>query len=69
MHNIKDYSKINREKNIDRRGQRHIVNVWHLSDPPSFSLPTTFKGKNSKKFGHVKRVYMTVHDWTTIMQA
>jgi hypothetical protein len=43
IHKIKDDSKINREKNIDRRGQRHIVNVWHLSDPPSFSLPTTFK--------------------------
>jgi hypothetical protein len=28
---------------INPRGQRHIVNVWHLSDPPSFSLPTTFK--------------------------
>ncbi len=37
---IKDNSKIKREKNIDRRCQRHIVNVWHLSDPPSFSLPT-----------------------------
>jgi hypothetical protein len=36
IHKIKDDSKINREKNIDRRGQRHIVNVWHLSDPPSF---------------------------------
>ena len=44
IHKIKDDSKINREKNIDRRGQRHIVNVWHLSEPPSFSLPTTFKG-------------------------
>ncbi len=42
IHKIKDDSKINREKNIDRRGQRHIVNVWHLSDPPSFSFPTTF---------------------------
>jgi hypothetical protein len=38
----KTTAKINREKNIDRRSQRHIVNVWHLSDPPSFSLPTTF---------------------------
>ncbi len=28
IHKIKDDSKINREKNIDRRGQRHIVNVW-----------------------------------------
>jgi hypothetical protein len=35
---VKDDSKINREQNIDRRGQRHIVNVWHLSDPPSFSF-------------------------------
>ncbi len=43
IHKIKDDSKIKREKNIDRRGQRHIVNFWHLSDPPSFSLPTTFK--------------------------
>jgi hypothetical protein len=40
---IKDDSKIKREKNINRRGQRHVVNVWHLSDPLSFSLPTTFK--------------------------
>jgi len=44
IHKIKDDSKINREYNIDRRSQRHIVNVWHLSEPPSFSLPTTFKG-------------------------
>jgi hypothetical protein len=43
IHKIKDDIKIKREKNINRRGQRHIVNVWHLSDPPSFSLPTTFK--------------------------
>ncbi len=43
IHKIKDDSKMNREKNIDRRCQRHIVNVWHLSDPPSFSSPTTFK--------------------------
>ncbi len=43
IHKIKDDSKINREKNIDRRVQRHIVNVWHPPDPPSFSLPTTFK--------------------------
>jgi hypothetical protein len=45
IHKIKDDSKIKREKNIDRRGQRHIVNFWHLSDPPSFSLPTSFKIK------------------------
>ncbi len=41
IHKIKDDSKIKREKNIHRRGQRHIVNVWHLSDPPFFL--TTFK--------------------------
>ncbi len=40
-------AKFFRGKNIDRRGQRHIVNVWHLSDPPSFSLPTTFKREHS----------------------
>jgi len=41
---IKDDSKINRETNIDRRGQRHIVNVWQLSDHPLLSryrLPLT----------------------------
>ncbi len=43
IHKIKDDSKIKREKNINRHGQRHIVNVWHLSDPPYFSLLTTFK--------------------------
>jgi hypothetical protein len=44
INKIKDDIKIKREKNTNRRGQRHIVNVWHLSDPPSFSLLTTFKG-------------------------
>ncbi len=45
---IKDDIKIKREKNINRRGQRNIVNVWHLSVPPFFSLSTTFKRfKNS----------------------
>ncbi len=54
IHKIKDDSKIKREKNIDRRGQRHIVNVWHLSDPPFFSLPTTFKRfKNSCSAMHM----------------
>ncbi len=48
IHKIKDDSKITREKNIDRRGQRHIVNFWHLSDPPSFSLPTTFNDLNTQ---------------------
>ncbi len=48
IHKIKDDSKIKREKNINRCGQRYIVNVCHLSDPPSFSLPTTFKRQFSK---------------------
>ncbi len=42
MHKIKDDSKINREKNIDRRGPRQSGIVWHIPDHPSFSLPTTF---------------------------
>jgi hypothetical protein len=38
---IKSKTTANGEKNIHRRGQRHTVN--HISEPPSFSLPTTFK--------------------------
>jgi hypothetical protein len=37
IHKIKDDSKIRREKNIDRRDQRHIMNVWHLPAPPPLS--------------------------------
>ncbi len=44
MHKIKDDSKIDSEKNIDRRGPSQIGTVWHILDPPTFSLPTTFKG-------------------------
>ncbi len=36
-HKIKDDSKINRAKNIDRRGPRQIGAVRHIPDPPSFS--------------------------------
>jgi hypothetical protein len=34
------------EKRTSIAGVRDIciVNFWHLPDPPSFSLPTTFKG-------------------------
>ncbi len=49
IHKIKGNNKIKREKNIDRRGQSHIGNVWHLPDPPSFSLPTTFKWFEKKE--------------------
>ncbi len=57
IHKIKDDSKIKREKNIDRRGQRHIVNFWHLSDPPSFSLLTTFKGIDRPFEGGVESIW------------
>ncbi len=50
IHKIEDDSKIKREKNINCLGQRHIVNVWHLSDPPSFLLTTTFKWCVSRIF-------------------
>ncbi len=43
IHKIKDYSKIDRKKNIDRSGPRQIGTDWHISDPPTFWLPTTFK--------------------------
>ncbi len=43
IHKIKDDGRINREKNIDRRGPRQIGTLWHIPYPPSFSLPTTFK--------------------------
>ena len=45
---IKDDSKIVREKNIDRRGPRQIETDWHIPDPPTFWLPTTFKFKKFK---------------------
>jgi hypothetical protein len=40
---IKDDSKIKRQTNLDRRGPSQIGTDWHISDPPTFSLPTTFK--------------------------
>ncbi len=33
---IKNNSKIDREKNIDRRGPRQIGTDWHIPDPPFF---------------------------------
>ncbi len=41
---IKDDGKIERETNLDRRGPSQIGTVGHIPDPPTFSLPTTFKG-------------------------
>ncbi len=43
IHKIKDDGKIERETNLDRRGPSQIGTVWHIPDPPTFSLPTTFK--------------------------
>ncbi len=43
IHKIKDDSKIKRQTNLDRRGPSLIGTDWHISDPPTFSLPTTFK--------------------------
>jgi hypothetical protein len=40
---IKDNSKIIRQTNLDRRGLRPIPIICHFLDPPSFSIPTTFK--------------------------
>ncbi len=43
MDKIKVDGKIERETNPDRRGPSQIGTVWHIPDPPTFSLPTTFK--------------------------
>jgi hypothetical protein len=43
---IKDDGKIERETNLDRRGPNQIGTVWHIPDPPTFSLPTTFNTDN-----------------------
>ncbi len=39
----KTTAKLVRQTNLDRRGLRPIPIICHLLDPPSFSLPTTFK--------------------------
>jgi hypothetical protein len=66
IHKIKDDSKIDREKNIDRRGLSQIGTVWHILDPPIFSLPTTFKGRDQwETRGQIfSRVY-----WTMLVNA
>ncbi len=46
IHNIKDDSKIKRQTNLHRCGPNQIGTDWHISDPPTFSLPTTFKCLN-----------------------
>ncbi len=44
IHKIKDISKFIMQTNLDRRGLRPIPIICHCLDPPSFSLPITFKG-------------------------
>jgi hypothetical protein len=46
IHKIKDDSKIIRQTNLDRRGLRPIPIIYHLLDPPSFLLPTTFNASD-----------------------
>ncbi len=48
---IKDNSKIIRQTYLDGRGLRPIPIMCHLLDPPSFSLPTTFKEVNNENGG------------------
>jgi hypothetical protein len=38
-----DGSQIKREKEIYHHNPKHILIICHLPEPPSFSLPTTFK--------------------------
>jgi hypothetical protein len=38
----------------------HIADVCHLPGPPSFSLPTTFKGLQAFKSGHKKTLHCVV---------
>jgi hypothetical protein len=63
IHKIKDDGKIERETNLDRRGPSQIGTVWHIPDPPTFSLPTTFKGSDQwegRGFGRIPNHYMLV---------
>ncbi len=39
---IKGNSKIDRETHLHRRGPSRIGTDWHIPDPHTFSLPTTF---------------------------
>jgi hypothetical protein len=48
IHKIEDDSKIKKQTNLDRRGLKSLPFIFHLLDPPSFSLPTTFKAYRYK---------------------
>ena len=60
IHKIKDDSKIDREKNIYRRGPSQIGTVWHILDPPTFSLPTTFNVQRKVILAVIRRKEHTV---------
>jgi hypothetical protein len=66
LHKIKDDSKIKRQKNLDRRSPRPNPIIFHLPDPSSFLLLTTFKGSDQwkirgiEKLANVRRWYQTV---------
>jgi hypothetical protein len=45
-----DGGQIKREKDIYHHGPKHIPIICHLPDPPSFSLPTTFKASFSQNY-------------------
>jgi hypothetical protein len=40
---IHDGGQVKRQTDIDHHGPKYILIICHLPDPPTFSLPTTFK--------------------------
>ena len=40
---IQDGGQVKRQTDIDHHGPKYILIICHLPDPPTFSLPTTFK--------------------------
>jgi hypothetical protein len=40
---IQDGGQVKRQTDIDHHGPKYNLIICHLPDPPTFSLPTTFK--------------------------
>ena len=40
---IQDGGQVKRQTDMDHHGPKYILIICHLPDPPTFSLPTTFK--------------------------
>ncbi len=40
---IQDGGQVKRQTDSDHHGPKYILIICHLPDPPTFSLPTTFK--------------------------